>query len=110
VSKKAQLREKIRELEVCIEAMRAAARAGAAMAAFRMTKMTASEMGRRGGKKRAANMSAAQRRAAALKAINARWDRTRAAMVNPPLPKRRKRKKVVAVKKTAAKKTARKAA
>jgi hypothetical protein len=41
--------------------------------------MDSHEMGRLGGKKRAKNMTVAQRRAAALKAINTRWERYRAA-------------------------------
>lgn len=67
MSKKAQLREKIRELEVCIEAMRAAARAGAAMAALRMVRMTAeerSDIARRAVNVRWANYRAAKRAAA----------------------------------------------
>lgn len=39
--------------------------------------MTPKEMGRKGGKARAANMTSAQRSAAASKAIKARWAKSR---------------------------------
>ena len=62
MSKKAQLREKIKELEGCIEAMRAATGEGTAMAALRMVKMTPE-----------------QRSEVARKAVNVRWANYRAA-------------------------------
>lgn len=38
--------------------------------------MTAAEMGRKGGRARAASMSKAEQRASALRAVEARWGRT----------------------------------
>jgi hypothetical protein len=68
VETKQQLREKIDKLEARIIGMR--------MAACRMRRMTPQ-----------------QRSDVARAAVNARWDRMRAAMVNPPLPKRRNPRK-----------------
>lgn len=48
-------------------------------------------MGQEGGKKRAANMTRAERQAQARKAIQARWDRYRAAQAKASA-KRRKSK------------------
>ena len=73
MSKKAQLREKIKELEGCIEAMRAAPGEGTALAALRMVKMTPE-----------------QRSEVARKAVNVRWARYRAAKKMARKPRARK--------------------